>query len=561
MLYFHKGSSGDKPNYFGNNLLQNALERIFPLAKGLNESQKEILKNMMQRGGGENNLPPELCARCFEKLEQAERLEYHDCFIDLTKRILESTGYQGLSLDSFQEKIGKSKKHLVVAIFGCQRSLLIQRVKALRPLVRPNAIKENMSLVLLGSNPPGQTGTPEVENIKMELEDMLNVKETTDGYISGIRTLKIHTDPESKDTVQNIRNLLKILKEKFFSDDPECNIDICLVSSSFHLPRIAKLTEEYLAQVKERIENYFLLSPEGNSKAHHSRKIDPTDKNIEISLEYFKQEAFENFREYVFNPEINSHFCRRDDESELWEFRNSILGKYFHTNAIVIPRRLLEDERHTINVGNEFTGFGKKDCELILRQCFGSFVYDKDNAFQTRYLPQQRKKNDGVDLAGDGLDNKQLEDLFLTEYFEFNTEPSGTINTKYIIDNLCAGNNSYGTIYLTGGAGEGKSIFLSKLYLDLTSDPDCQAKYSPIIIDIEEFKNNEGEEEKDEDKAFHKYIFQKLKDHEIAAEEKKDNDFKLCLNSYQNSKTLIIIFDNLDAFHYDAERNFFTAVP
>lgn len=531
-------------------------------------SKKNKLKALM-KDRGERAFYSDVIASSITKLYQSKLLNKVDRFYDLLSGAIEMR-YTLITTGA----VSKGRTGVAIIFGAAEQSIRNNRVHALCTIIKNSEI-DISEVILSGARPSAEKCLAECsdESQAMYVEMVKTLKDCDGYHVSEefvdqkqktmkltitrdqdktSRSINVHKEYQSINTSQNIANSLTYLKGICNGD-----MNLLLISSMLHLFRISGEFEKELGkhrEMKERIQNNIFLVASDD-------KLEAISSDDQADLVYLKTMLWEVYYNLVlseFNPEMTTE----EDRAEKWKRLDSLLKDFFEVKDSQIVKPIRRELRPPEE--KEKAVCGEKQCQRMLAQCFSSFVYDKKEKSKPRRIVNVRNKADGIAVTkNSSLSDTELTEMFLSCYYQKPKLESGADEETDLISALIDENNEFNSVYIYSGAGDGKSIFLSRFNQELNT----QGKYSSIVFDTEEFRNNNEYAVKDRGEIgnFWAYVNHKIREHVNGSAErdidlgKTEADIVDYINGYNSKydKTIILVFDNLDAFHYNVERHLF----
>ena len=462
----------------------------------------------------------------------------------------------------------------VAIIFGAaEQSIRNDRVHAFCDIIVEGRISISY-VILSGAKPPDTKWCAECddESQAMYVELVSRLKEKYGARLSdeqvdqttmqvnisstqgdSAKSLVIHKESESKNTSQNIHNSLGYLNGICQADT-----NALLISSALHLFRLSSEFERELYRypdLRARIGSNMCLVASDDA-------LENISSDDQADLVYLKTMLWEIYYNLVLS-DFNAAMQADEDKEAKWQQRETALRSLLDVRDSQIVREIRQERRLRGEQGD--TDWGEKQCQRMLAQCFSSFVYDKREKAQPRRVVDTRKKKDGVAVTGsNSLNDVELTEMFLSCYYKKPDIESMVDENVDLLSVLFDSNNEHNSVYLYSNPGDGKSIFLSHFNLEL----NAAKEHRSVVFDTEEFQNNAEYENRDrtEIRNFWAYVYHKLTELENGRTGHNPDlgkgrtgvlDY---IRSYDKraTKTMILVFDNLDAFHYNVERHLFS---
>lgn len=529
-------------------------------------SKKNKLKALM-KDRDERAFYSDVIASSITKLYQSKLLNNLDRFYDLLSGVIEMR-YTRITTGA----VSKGRTGVAIIFGAAEQSIRNNRVHALCTIIKNSEI-DISEVILSGARPPAENCLAEcsdesqamyVEMVKTLRDcDGYNVSEkrvdekTTKLTIShaqdeASRSINVHKECQSINTSQNIANSLTDIKGICNGD-----MNLLLISSMLHLFRISGEFEKELGKhgnMKERIQNNIFLVASDD-------KLEAISNDDQADLVYLKTMLWEVYYNLVLS-EFNPEMATEEDRAEKSKQFDSLLRDFFEVKDSQIVKQIRRERQTPEEI--EKTVWGEKHCQRMLAQCFSSFVYDKKEKSKPRRIVNARNKADGIAVTHNSfLNDTELTEMFLSCYYQKPKLESGVGEETDLISALFDQNNEFNSVYIYSGAGDGKSIFLSRFNQELNT----QGKYSSIVFDTEEFRNNREYAVKGRSEIgnFWAYVYHKIREHINGAAEqdieigRTEADIVNYVKGYdsEHDNTIILVFDNLDAFHYNVERHLF----
>lgn len=176
-------------------------------------------------------------------------------------------------------------KPTVLLVAGCQvESMVRNRVVAARRLCE--LLPPPITIVFSGFHPPRERVKIKNESVRMENIFFEDVPEQKYNLFSKITKHTIEIEGASGHTEENIKKFIELgLIEK------EPKVNVVLVTSTFHLPKLAEIFEDKIGKLSDHINTILLV---GSEKLN---RLDSTAKDEKYAKQVFFRLAFSLFKE------------------------------------------------------------------------------------------------------------------------------------------------------------------------------------------------------------------------------------------------------------------------
>lgn len=192
---------------------------------------------------GQQDAVPDLIAAIFTQIHSQQPMDkLLRRALDYCQRILDDQGYDQSSLHQLAAKADPTHQH-VALVAGCQGDeVLRSRARAAFRLAKKIS-PVRFTIVFSGKNPAGSQGRKTVQR----RNEAVALERAFDSFVDPLEhyNFEIFLEDKAENTKENISNFFAgtYLRKK-------CPATLYVVSSSFHVPRLALIAESHISEDK-----------------------------------------------------------------------------------------------------------------------------------------------------------------------------------------------------------------------------------------------------------------------------------------------------------------------